>query len=91
MSNGAVKRALLCKSFGEIISLRKQEFRVLTISKTHVRIPRREWERLRRNPRFGELIELLEDRADLEAAKRVRGRDMTLNEYIAKRGLRNHR
>lgn len=64
---------------------------MLTKSKTYIRIPRREWERLRKNPRFSELVELLEDRSDLEAAKRVRGKDMTLNEYLIKRGIRNLR
>ncbi len=62
---------------------------MLTKTKTAIRIPRREWEKMKRNPAFSEAIELLEDIADLEAAKRVRGKDMTLNQYLKKRGLRN--
>ena len=64
---------------------------MLTKSKNHVRIPRKDWERLKKNPQFSHLIELLEDRADLEAAKRVGGKEMTLNQYLTKRGIRNHR
>ncbi len=63
---------------------------MLTKSKSEVRISRKEWERLRKNPNFTELIELLEDQADLEAAKRVRGKDMTLSQYLTKRGIRNN-
>ncbi len=64
---------------------------MLTKSKNHVRIPRKDWERLKKNPQFSHLIELLEDRADLEAAKRLGGKEMTLNQYLTKRGVRNHR
>lgn len=63
---------------------------MLTKSKTHVRIPRKDWERLRKHPQFGELVEFLEDRADLEAAKRVRGKDVTLGQYLSKRGIQNN-
>ena len=64
---------------------------MLTKTKTHIRIPRKDWERLRKNPQFSELIELLEDRTDLEAAKRVKGKDVTLSQYLVKRGIQNHR
>lgn len=47
-------------------------------------------ERLRKSPAFSELIELLEDKADLDAAKKVRGKDLTLSQYLAKRGIRNN-
>lgn len=63
---------------------------MLTKTKTDVRIPRKEWEKMKKNPAFSEAIELLEDIADLEAAKHVRGKDMTLNQYLKKRGLRNN-
>jgi hypothetical protein len=63
---------------------------MLTRTKTDVRIPRKEWEKMKKNPAFSEAIELLEDIADLEAAKHVRGRDTTLNQYLKKRGLRNN-
>lgn len=63
---------------------------MLTKTKTHVRIPRKDWEKLKKNPQFSELLELLEDRADLVAAKRVKGKDLPLSQYLAKRGIRNH-
>lgn len=64
---------------------------MVTKTSTHVRISRKDWERLKKSPQFGDLIELLEDRADLEAAKKVRGKELTLDQYIAGRGVRNHR
>ncbi|MBM2839931.1 MAG: hypothetical protein HW412_459 [Bacteroidetes bacterium] len=62
---------------------------MLTKTKTEVRISRRDWEKLRRNPSFSELIELLEDGRDLQEAKRIRGKDLTLSQYLAKRGIRS--
>ena len=64
---------------------------MLTKTKSEVRFPRKEWELLKRSPYFSEFIELLEDREDLRAAKRVRGKDMTLSQYLKKRGIPNHR
>jgi len=63
---------------------------MLTKTKKDVRIHRRDWERLRKNPQFSELIELLEDRNDLQAAKRSRGKDLSLSQYLKQRGIRNH-
>ena len=63
---------------------------MLTKTKSDIRIPLKEWERLKKSPNFSELIELLEDREDLEAAKRTRGKDMTLAEYLKKRGIPDH-
>ena len=62
---------------------------MLTKTKSDVRISRRDWEKLRRNPSFTELIELLEDEKDLRDSKRVRGKDITLQQYLTKRGIRN--
>ncbi len=63
---------------------------MITKSKSDVRISRKNWgERLRRNPSFSELVELLEDQTDLEAAKK-RGKDLTLSQYLAKRGIQNN-
>ena len=62
---------------------------MLTKTKNAVRIPRREWEKMKKNPALSEAIELLEDMSDLEKAKSVRGKDMPLNQYLAKRGLSN--
>ena len=62
---------------------------MLTKTKKDVRIPRREWDALKANPTFAELVELLEDQEDLEEAKSERGSDMTLSQYLKKRGIRN--
>jgi len=37
--------------------------------KDDIRIPREDWEALRNNPAFAELIELIEDRYDLDDSK----------------------
>lgn len=58
---------------------------MLTKTKTAIHIPRKEWEKMKKNPAFSDAIELLEDIADLEAAKHVRGKDLTLDQYLAKR------
>jgi hypothetical protein len=63
---------------------------MLTKTKNQVRISRRDWEMLRRNPSFSELIELLEDARDLQEAKRIRGKNLTLRQYLTKRGIRNN-
>ena len=55
-----------------------------------IRIPRQEWESLKKNPAFGELIELIEDKYDLEKAKTVKGNDVSLSAYLKKRGLRSN-
>jgi hypothetical protein len=54
-----------------------------------VRIPNEQWDALRHNPSFAELIELLEDQEALEKAKLERGEDITLDRYLKKRGIRN--
>jgi hypothetical protein len=54
-----------------------------------VRIPNAQWDALRDNPSFDELIELLEDQEALEKAKSERGKDITLDRYLKKRGIRN--
>jgi hypothetical protein len=64
---------------------------MLTKTSKDVRIPRAEWNRLKRNPSFSDLVELLEDRADLQAAKKVRGKSLTLSQYLEKRGIRDRR
>lgn len=57
---------------------------MLTKTKTAVHIPRKEWEKMKKNPAFSEALELLEDIADLEAAKSVKGKDLTLSQYLQK-------
>jgi len=59
---------------------------MLTKTTGDVRIPRAEWNRLKKNPSFRDLVELLEDRDDLQAAKKVRGKSLTLSQYLEKRG-----
>jgi hypothetical protein len=63
---------------------------MISKTKTTVKIPREEWEKLRKNPSFSEAIELLEDVADLEAAKSIKGKDISLTNYLQKRGLRTN-
>ncbi len=63
---------------------------MLTKDRSYVRIPRKEWEKLRSIPTFAEAIELLEDQTDLLAAKRINGKDISLKEYLKKRGIRSN-
>ncbi|OGU29222.1 MAG: hypothetical protein A2057_08220 [Ignavibacteria bacterium GWA2_35_9] len=56
-------------------------------TKTHVKINRSDWEKLKKNPALSEAIELLEDISDLEKAKKVRGKSITVEQYLKKRGL----
>ncbi len=59
-------------------------------SKTAVRISRDDWEKMRKNPAFSETVEILEDISDLKSAKNKKGKDLTLEQYLKKRGLRDH-
>ena len=63
---------------------------MLVKTKKHVRIPREEWEKMKKNPAFSEAVELLEDIAELEKAKKVKGKSLTLKQYLKKRGLKNN-
>jgi len=63
---------------------------MLTKTKKHIQIPREEWERMKENPAFSDAIELLEDISDLEKAKKVKGKDLTLDKYLKKRDLQNN-
>jgi len=63
---------------------------MISKTKTGVKISRDEWEKMKKNPSFSEAIELLEDVADLEAAKTVKGKDILLTQYLQKSGLRNN-
>jgi len=63
---------------------------MISKTKTGVKISHDEWEKMKKNPSFSEAIELLEDVADLEAAKSVKGKDISLTHYLQKRGLRNN-
>jgi hypothetical protein len=61
----------------------------MTISKTkkQIKIDTSDWEKLKKNPVMSEMIELLEDISDLEKAKKVRGKSLTIEQYLSKRGL----
>lgn len=64
---------------------------MLTKTKKQIQIPKDEWDKMKTNPAFCDVLELLEDISDLEKAKKVKGKDLTLNDYIAKRELQNNR
>ena len=51
---------------------------------------REKWEKMKKNPAFSEAVELLEDMAELDKAKRVKGKSLTLEQYLKKRGLQNN-
>jgi hypothetical protein len=59
-------------------------------SKSAVRISRDDWEKMRKNPVLSETVEILEDISDLKSAKNKKGKDLTLEQYLKKRGLRDH-
>ncbi len=61
----------------------------MTIIKTkkQIKIQTSDWEKLKKNPVMSETIELLEDISDLEKAKKVRGKSLTVEQYLTKRGL----
>jgi hypothetical protein len=61
----------------------------MTIVKTkkQVKIQASDWEKLKKNPVMSETLELLEDISDLEKAKKVRGKSLTIEQYLTKRGL----
>lgn len=58
--------------------------------KKDILIPREDWEAMKKNPALGELVELIEDKYDLEEAKRAKGKDISLNDYLKKRAIRNN-
>jgi hypothetical protein len=58
-------------------------------TKTHVKIAKSDWEKMKKNPALSEAIELLEDISDLEEAKKIRGKSVTIEQYLKKRGLQN--
>lgn len=63
---------------------------IITKTKNDIRIPFNEWNKLKKNPLFMDLIELLEDSKDLEEAKSVTGKDLTLAQYLKKRAIQSN-
>lgn len=61
----------------------------MTISKTkkQVKIQASDWEKLKKNPVMSEAIELLEDISDLEKVKKIRGKSLSLEQYLTRRGI----
>jgi len=59
----------------------------LTKTKKHIQIARSDWEKMKKNPALSETIELLEDISDLEKAKKIRGKGLSVEQYLKKRGL----
>jgi hypothetical protein len=56
-------------------------------TKTHIKIARTDWKKMKNNTALSETIELLEDISDLEKAKKVRGKTVTIGQYLKKRDL----
>jgi hypothetical protein len=63
---------------------------MITKTKEHIQIPRKDWDKMKKNPAFSEAVELLEDIDDLEKAKKVKGKNLTLDQYLEKRGIQNN-
>lgn len=63
---------------------------MITKTKNSIKISRDEWEKMRKNPAFSEAVELIEDMADLKSAKSLKGKDISLKQYLKKRDLRNN-
>ncbi len=63
---------------------------MITKTKKNIQIPREDWEKMKKNPAFFEAVELLEDIDDLEKARKVKGKNLTLDQYLEKRGLQNN-
>lgn len=56
-------------------------------TKTHIKISKSDWEKMKTNPALKETLELLEDISDLEEAKKTKGKSLTIDQYLKKRGL----
>lgn len=65
----------------------REEKMTLSKTKTHIKIDRNNWEKMKNNPALSETIELLEDISDFEKAKKVKGKSLSLTQYLKKRGL----
>lgn len=56
-------------------------------TKNHIKIKRNDWERMKKNPALAEALELLEDISDLEESKKIRGKSISIEQYLKRRGL----
>ncbi len=59
----------------------------LTKTKTHIKIIRSDWEKMKKNPVLSDTIELLEDISDFNKAKKVRGKSISFEQYLKRRGI----
>ena len=60
---------------------------MVTKTKKVVQIPRDKWDKMKANPAFSDVMELLEDISDLENAKKVKGKGISLDNYLKKRAI----
>ena len=74
-----------------LVKLISEVTMTLIKTKHHVTIARRDWEKMKTNPAVSEAIELLEDISDLEKAKKVRGKSVTIEQYKKRRGIQSSR
>jgi hypothetical protein len=54
---------------------------------TYIKIARADWEKMKNNPVLSDAIELLEDISDLEKAKKISGKSVTIEQYLKKCGI----
>lgn len=59
----------------------------ITKTKSHVKISRGDWEKMKKNPAISETIELPEDISDLEKAKKNQGKAISLEQYLKTRNI----
>jgi hypothetical protein len=64
-------------------------FMTITKTKSHVKIPRNDWEKMKKNPVLSETIELIEDISDFEKAKKNQSKTISLEQYLKKHGIEN--
>ena len=62
---------------------------MITKTNKNIQITREKWAQLKKSPALTDALELLEDISDLEKAKKVKGKSLTIDQYLAKRGLSN--
>jgi len=62
---------------------------ILTKTKSHIKINRKDWKSMKTNPALSEAIELLEDISDLEKAKKIHGRSVTIKTYLVNRQIKH--
>ncbi|MHB8871695.1 MAG: hypothetical protein ACYC5G_04540 [Candidatus Doudnabacteria bacterium] len=59
----------------------------ITKTKSHIKIAQSEWEELKKNPETNDTIDLLKGMSDLEKAKKVTVKGISLEAYLKKYGI----